>query len=62
LIAVGAILYFAVHAHISGLAISTIGLNLMIVGIIGALISVFLPSRSRTVAADRPVMRDRGYY
>ena len=35
LIAVGAILYFAVDADISGLEITTIGLILMIVGVIG---------------------------
>ena len=35
LIAVGAILYFAVNADISGLEITTIGLILMIVGVIG---------------------------
>ena len=33
LIAVGAILYFAVNATISGLEISTIGLILMIIGV-----------------------------
>jgi hypothetical protein len=61
LIAVGAILYFAVNAHISGLEISTVGLILMIVGIAGALISLFMLSRSRTVADDRPVARDRDF-
>ena len=42
LIAVGAILYFAVNADISGLEIATVGLILMIVGVVGLLISLFL--------------------
>jgi hypothetical protein len=60
LIAVGAILYFAVNATISGLEIATIGLILMIVGVIGLLISLFLMSRARP--AQRTVVRDRDVY
>jgi hypothetical protein len=41
LLAVGAILYFAVNADIEGLEISTVGLILMIIGIIGLAISLF---------------------
>ena len=60
LIAVGAILYFAVNATISGLEIATIGLILMIVGVVGLVISlVFLSSarrdRGRTVVRERDV-------
>ena len=66
LIALGAILYFAVNADISGLEISTVGLILMIVGILGLIISLFLMSqatRRRPVdTADGPVVRDREYY
>jgi hypothetical protein len=62
LIAVGAILYFAVNASISGLSIATIGLILMIVGVIGLLISLFLISSARRAPADRTVVRDREYY
>lgn len=66
LIAVGAILYFAVHASISGLSIATVGLILMIVGVIGLLISLlFLASwrrRGTTAVDDRPVRREREYY
>ncbi len=48
LIAVGAILYFAVNADISGLEISTIGLILMVVGVIGLVLSlVWLAVASR---------------
>ena len=65
LIAVGAILKFAVNADVSGLEISTIGLILMIVGIIGLLISLFLTTellgRRRTAVApgETEVVRDR---
>ena len=43
LIAVGAILYFAVNADVSGLEISTIGLILMIVGVLGLADLAVLP-------------------
>ena len=63
LIAVGAILYFAVNADISGLEISTIGLILMVIGVIGLLISLFLLSSARRGAAtERTVVRDREPY
>ena len=62
LIAVGAILYFAVNADISGLEISTIGLILMIVGIIGLLISLFFMSSVRRGSSERTVVRDRDPY
>jgi Domain of unknown function (DUF6458) len=58
LIAVGAILYFAVDANISGLEISTVGIILMVVGVIGLLISLFMLSASRR---DSTVVRDREY-
>jgi hypothetical protein len=66
LIAVGAILYFAVNADISGLEVSTVGLILMIVGILGLVISIYMmsmASRRRPVEpVDGPVVRDREYY
>ena len=65
LIAVGAILYFAVDANVSGIEISTIGVILMVVGVIGLLISLFFLSswrRRGTVVEDRPIARDREYY
>ena len=63
LIAVGAILYFAVNADISGLEISTIGLILMVVGVIGLVISLFfLSSMRRGTTTDRTVVRDREPY
>jgi hypothetical protein len=62
LIAVGAILYFAVNADLSGLEISTIGLILMIVGVVGLLISLFFISRAGPATERRTVVRDREPY
>jgi hypothetical protein len=63
LIAVGAILYFAVNADISGLEISTVGLILMIIGILGLVISFFFLSQARRGAhTERTVVRDREPY
>ncbi|MBA2517099.1 MAG: hypothetical protein H0V22_07280 [Solirubrobacterales bacterium] len=66
LIAVGAILKFAVKADISGLEISTIGVILMVVGVLGLLISLFFLTQQRDRAAvsttrDVPP-RDREIY
>ena len=62
LIALGAILYFAVDASISGLEIATIGIILMVVGVIGLLISLFMVSSARRAPAERTVVRDREPY
>jgi hypothetical protein len=59
LIAVGAILYFAVNADVSGLEISTIGIILMVVGILGLVISLFLLSPRRRGPDSTVVERDR---
>ena len=55
LVAVGAILYFAVDASISGIEITTIGVILMVIGVVGLLISLFLltTGRRETVYRDR---------
>ncbi len=58
LIALGAILKFAVNAEVSGLEISTIGVILMVAGILGLLVSLYFMSianRRDTVARDRDV-------
>ncbi len=47
LIAIGAILKFAVTATVSGLNIGVIGVILMIVGVIGLIISLILMSTRR---------------
>jgi uncharacterized membrane protein YfcA len=57
LIAVGAILRFAVRDSIEGLDLSVVGLILMIVGVIGLLVGLWQTSRltSRTTT---PVTRE----
>ena len=47
LIAVGAILYFAVDATVQGLEIQTVGLILMIAGVIGLVIGLFMMTAGR---------------
>ena len=70
LIALGAILRFAVTASVSGISIATVGTILLVVGIIGLLISLLYTTiwadRSRRAApvepvapADREVVRER---
>jgi hypothetical protein len=62
LIAVGAILYFAVNVTVSGLEISTIGLILMACGALGLLISLFFLASSRRAPEERTVVRERDPY
>jgi hypothetical protein len=62
LIAVGAILRYAVTASVSGVSLTTVGLILMLVGIAGLLISLFYtlawsPRRGRVVR-DRVIEAD----
>ena len=62
LIAVGAILYFAIEGDISGIKIDTVGIILMVVGVIGLLISLFyanLFTRDRTAVGGPVVERER---
>jgi hypothetical protein len=57
LIALGAILKFAVHTSISGISIQTIGVILMVVGVIGLVLSfVWLGAARRRgdVVVDEP--------
>jgi Zn-dependent membrane protease YugP len=63
LIAIGAILTFAVHATVSGLSIQTIGVILMVAGALGLIVTllVFGPRRraaggivEERVVDDRP--------
>ena len=61
LIALGAILTFALNVSVSGVNLDVVGWILMIVGIIGLVLSLFFMSRRRTVVEDRPVSR-REYY
>jgi uncharacterized membrane protein len=64
LIALGAILKFAVTATVVGIDIQTAGTILIVVGVIGLLISILLLAvggdrRRKVVEDDRPVARDR---
>ena len=67
LIAVGAILTFAVHATVSGISIQTVGIILMVVGALGLVVTmtIFAPRRrtsvieDRTVAPADPTLRER---
>lgn len=62
LTAIGAILLFAVDDKISGVELSTIGLILVIVGIVGLLVSLLvLAPRRRAVIHERPVEREARY-
>jgi protein-S-isoprenylcysteine O-methyltransferase Ste14 len=72
LIAVGAILRFAVTATVSGIEIATVGTILLVVGIVGLLISLLymtlwadrtrgaaVVDRAPVAPADREVVRER---
>ncbi len=47
LIAIGAILKFAVTTTVSGISVSTVGVVLMVVGVAGLVISLVLANTSR---------------
>lgn len=62
LLAVGAILAFAVTASVAGIQLQTVGVILMVVGAIGLLISLLwltvLSDRRRGTAPDAPPDRE----
>jgi len=65
LIALGAILKFAVTATVAGFNVQTAGVILIVAGIIGLLVSLFLEMSARdrrrgeAVVEERPVVRER---
>jgi len=65
LIALGAILKYAVTASIGGFDLQTAGVILIVAGIVGLLVSIFLEMsardrrRSDVVVEERPVVRER---
>jgi hypothetical protein len=63
LLAIGAILTFAVNAELSGLDINVVGVILMVCGAIGLLLTMLVFGRSRgsAVVEDR-VVRERDVY
>jgi Domain of unknown function (DUF6458) len=63
LVAVGAILKFAVTATVSGIDLATVGVILMIVGIVGLLISlVWLMQAERRAPVERERVVERDPY
>jgi hypothetical protein len=54
LIAVGAILRYAINVNVEGVEIDTVGLILMVVGAIGLLISLFIVFAGRDDRPPRP--------
>ena len=60
LIALGAILKFAVTDSISGIELATVGVILMVAGVLGLLISLLYASMARDRAVGAvPVQRER---
>lgn len=63
LIAVGAILKFATNIHVEGISIDTIGVILMVAGLVGLLIGLFQEivwsRRTRPVAPGEPPVEER---
>ncbi len=57
LIAVGAILKYAVTATVSGVDLSTVGVILMVVGVVGLILSIIMMSMA-TRRTDTVVQRD----
>jgi len=55
LIAVGAILRYAVHASVSGVSLHVVGLILIVVGVVGLVLSLIwlMSARRRGVIIDR---------
>jgi hypothetical protein len=64
LIAVGAILAFAVNVHVNGIDLQTVGVILMLVGVVGVILSALFWNswggfRRTAVYDDGPVVRRR---
>jgi hypothetical protein len=55
LIALGAILYWAVSAEAEGFDINMIGLILLIVGVIGLVLTLILTASAETTSGDKDV-------
>ena len=66
LIALGLVLWLAVHATIAGISIQTIGLILSLVGVVWLVIELVqsrgLRRSDAVVVRDRPVVRERDVY
>jgi hypothetical protein len=63
MIAIGAILAFAVEFEVAGINIDVVGWILMIVGAIGAVLALTVwGPRTRTTGGTREVVRERDRY
>jgi membrane protein implicated in regulation of membrane protease activity len=66
LLAIGAILRYAITVSVHGILLPTVGLILMIIGFVGLVISLaymFAPARTRREDFDRQAtVEHRGYY
>lgn len=57
LLAVGAVLAFAVNADVSGIALSTVGVILMIAGVVGLVVSLIVRNRH----SEKRVVHEDGH-
>jgi hypothetical protein len=55
LIAAGAILKFAVTAHVEGINLQAVGVILMVIGGVGLAIGLFLLARARSASIPGPI-------
>ncbi len=62
LLALGAILAFAVNTDISGLDITVVGYILMFCGALGLLLTMLVLNRTGTSVTEERVLRDRDVY
>lgn len=62
LIAVGAVLKFAVTATVAGISIQTAGLILMLVGVLGLVIGLFMLASQRRSGTREVAYEDRPRY
>ncbi len=59
MIALGAILKFAVTATVAGFSIQTAGVILIVAGIVGLIVSLMLEASARRGPRDREVVHER---
>jgi hypothetical protein len=59
LIALGAILTFAVDVTVSGLDLAAVGIILMIAGVVGVIVSLIWIDRATAPRTDRTVVEER---
>jgi hypothetical protein len=53
-IAIGAIMRFALHVHVAGVNVHTAGVILMVVGAVGLVLGLFLTFRARPAGPPSP--------